>query len=162
LKAMAVYLKTIPASEEEDVEPYQYNESSAKQLASMDFSQRGAAPYFEFCVSCHGYDGRGSKIMPPLAGNPVVLDPRPDSLINLTVNGSLRLVTTEGHAETFDMPPFYLLMSDQQVADTVTYIRNAWGNSPIDAKEVTTEQVAEIRAATKPVSSDDVVVLRMK
>jgi mono/diheme cytochrome c family protein len=161
LKAMAVYLKTLPANEEEDVEPYKYDESSAKQLVSMDFSQRGSGAYFEFCVSCHGYDGRGSKIMPPLAGNPVVLDPRPDSLINLTINGSLRLVT-QGHAETFDMPPFYLLMSNEQVADTVTFIRNAWGNAPIDAKTVTAEQVAEIRAATKPVSSDDVVVLRMK
>jgi mono/diheme cytochrome c family protein len=163
LKAMAVYLKTLPANEEEDVTPYKYDEASGKQLASMDFSQKGSQPYFEFCVSCHGFDGRGAgvKMLPPLAGNPVVLDPRPESLINLTLNGSLRLVT-DGHAETFDMPPFYVLMSDQQVADVVTYIRSAWGNSPVDAKEVTADQVGTIRAATTPVSSNDIVVLRMK
>ena len=101
------------------------------------------------------------KMLPPLAGNPVVLDPRPESLINLTLNGSLRLIT-DGHAETFDMPPFYVLMSDQQVADVVTYIRTSWGNSPIEAKEVSAEQVAAIRGATTPVSSNDIVVLRMK
>ena len=163
LKAMATYLKTIPANEEEDVEPYKYDDASTKQLTAFQFEQRGSQPYYEYCSSCHGFDGRGAgvKMLPPLAGNPVVLDPRPDSLINLTLNGSLRLVT-QGHVETFDMPPFYILMSDQQIADVVTFIRSAWGNAPQEANEVSAEQVATIRAATKPVGSNDVVVLRMK
>ena len=159
LKAMSVFLKSMPPEEEEGAEPYKYDEASAKQLASLKFSQRGSQEYFEFCVSCHGYNGRGAGVlMPSLAGNPVVLDPRPESLINLTVNGSLRLVT-KGNAETFDMPPFHILMSNQRIADVVTYIRTAWGHS---GSEVTAEQVANIRAATTPVSSDDIVVLRMK
>jgi len=159
LQAMSVYLKTLPAVAEKNATPYEYDDSTSKQLASMQFTQRGAKDYFEFCVSCHGYDGRGAGLlMPSLAGNPVVLDPRPDSLINLTLNGSLRLVTN-GHAETFDMPPFYILMSDQRVADVVSFMRTAWGNS---AKEVSLEQVTDIRTATTPVGSDDVIVLRMK
>lgn len=163
LKAMSVYLKSLPASEEDGIEPYKYDEATKTQLVSMKFDQRGSQPYFEYCASCHGFDGRGAgvKMLPPLAGNPVVLDPRPDSLINLTLNGSLRLVT-QGHVESFDMPPFYVLMSDQQVADVVTFIRSAWGNKPKDAKEVTAEEVAKIRSATKPVGSNDIVVLRMK
>ena len=28
----------------------------------------------------------------------------------------------ERHAETFDMPPFYVLMSDQRIADVVGFI----------------------------------------
>lgn len=160
LTAMATYLKSIPASEEKNAKPYEYNDTAAKQLMALDFSQRGSQPYFEFCVSCHGSDGQGAgvKMLPALAGNPVVLDPRPESLINLTLNGSLRLVT-QGHVESFDMPPFYLLANDQQVADVVTFIRSAWGNN---GSAVTPAQVAEIRAATKPVGSNDVVVLRMK
>ena len=36
------------------------------------------------CVSCHGADGKGrAPYIPPLAGNPVVLDSDPSSLINL-------------------------------------------------------------------------------
>lgn len=163
LQAMAVYLKSLPANEEKGIKPYEYDDATTQQLVSLEFTQRGAQPYYEYCASCHGYDGRGAgmKMLPPLAGNPVVLDPRPESLINLTLNGSLRLVT-QGHVETFDMPPFYLLMSDQQVADVVTFIRGAWGNAPKGAKPNTAQQVAAIRAATKPVDSNDVVVLRMK
>ena len=40
--------------------------------------------------------------------------------------------------------------------------RGGWGNAPKDAKAVTAAEVAAIRAATKPVGSNDVVVLRMK
>ncbi|HEY8539847.1 MAG TPA: cytochrome c [Steroidobacteraceae bacterium] len=163
LNAMAMYLKSLPPKEEKSVRPYEYDDTTTKELMAFDFSKRGAQPYYEYCASCHGFDGRGAgvKMLPPLAGNPVVLDPRPESLINLTINGSLRLVT-QGHVETFDMPPFYALMSDQQVADVVTFIRTSWGNSPKRAREVTAEQVAKLRAATKPVGADDVVILRMK
>jgi|HigsolmetaAR201D_1030396.scaffolds.fasta_scaffold00346_26 mono/diheme cytochrome c family protein len=163
LKAMAVYLKSLPPKEEKSIKPYEYDDTTTKELMAFDFSKRGAQTYYEYCASCHGFDGRGAgvKMLPPLAGNPVVLDPRPESLINLTINGSLRLVT-QGQVETFDMPPFYTLLSDQQVADVVTFIRTSWGNSPKKAKDVSAEQVAKIRAATKPVGADDVVILRMK
>jgi mono/diheme cytochrome c family protein len=163
LQAMAIYLKSLPPKVEKNIKPYEYDDSTTKQLMAFNFEQPGAQPYYEFCASCHGFDGRGAgvKMLPPLAGNPVVLDPRPDSLINLTLNGSLRLVT-QGHVETFDMPPFYILMNAQQVADVVTFIRSSWGNAPKGAKPITAKQVAEIRAATKPVDSNDVVILRMK
>lgn len=163
LKAMAVYLKSLPPKEERSIAPYEYDDTTTKELMAFDFGKRGAQIYYEYCASCHGFDGRGAgvKMLPPLAGNPVVLDPRPESLINLTINGSLRLVT-QGQVETFDMPPFYALLSDQQVADVVTFIRTSWGNAPKKSREVTAEQVAKIRAATKPVGADDVVILRMK
>ncbi|MDR2215866.1 MAG: cytochrome c [Nevskiaceae bacterium] len=163
LNAMAVFLKSLPAKVEKGAKPWEYSDSTTTQLMSLKFEQRGSQPYFEYCVSCHGYDGRGSgaKLLPPLAGNPVVLDPRPDSLINLVLNGSLRIVA-QGHVEVYDMPLFHKLMTDQQIADAVTFIRNGWGNTPDKAREVTPAQVAAIRAATKPVDSDDVVVLRMK
>ncbi|MBC7982581.1 MAG: cytochrome c [Candidatus Obscuribacterales bacterium] len=159
LQAMAGYLKTLPPDEEEDATPYSYDAAAATQLQSFQFDRPGSQPYHEYCVSCHGYDGAGhGKTIPSLAGNPVVLDPRAESLINLTLNGSLRVVI-QGHAETFDMPYFRDLMSDQDIADTVTFMRTAWGNS---ASGVSVEEVATIRAATNPVANNDVVVLRMK
>ena len=41
------------------------------------------------------------------------------------------------------MPAYATKLSDQQIADVTTYIRNAWGNA---APAVTPEQVAKARA----------------
>jgi mono/diheme cytochrome c family protein len=41
------------------------------------------------------------------------------------------------------MPAYADKLSDQEIADVATYIRNAWGNS---ASAVTAEQVTKARA----------------
>ena len=159
LQAIAVYLKSLPANYEEDDKPWSYDATTASQLTKLDFKAKGSQVYYEYCVSCHGYGGAGNdKHMPSLAGNPVVLDPNPASLINLTLNGSLRVVAN-GTPETFDMPYFRGLLNDQQIADVVTFMRSAWGHS---ASAATVEEVSTIRTATQQVENDDVVVLRMK
>ncbi len=65
--------------------------------------------------------------MPALAGNPIVLDDDPSSLINLVLNGSNPLVV-KGTPDAYRMPQFRLQFSDQEIADVVTFIRNGWGN----------------------------------
>ncbi|MCG8313227.1 MAG: cytochrome c [Pseudomonadales bacterium] len=158
LNAIAVYLKSLPAVAEKDVAPYEYDPSSEEQLANSDFSDTGAEIYYQNCIYCHGYKGEGQSLyMPPLAGNPVLMEPDPASLINITLNGSLR-VLSHGQPEAYDMPAYRILLKDQEIADVVTFIRGAWGNN---AAAVTVEQVTTIRAATD-VESDDVVILRMK
>ena len=42
------------------------------------------------------------------------------------------------------MPAYAAKMTDQEIADVTTYIRNAWGNA---APAVTAEQVAKARKA---------------
>lgn len=159
LNAMAVYLKSLPANNEKSAKPYNYDAATAAQLSSLEFKTPGAQIYFEYCVSCHSYDGSGhGSSIPGLAGNPVVLDPNAHSLINLTLNGSLRLVAN-GRPESFDMPYFRKLLSDQQVADVANFMRSSWGNS---APAVTAKDVAAMRAGTNPAPNDDVVVLKMK
>jgi mono/diheme cytochrome c family protein len=159
LQGMAEYLKSLPAVAEADATPYSYDDAVTQQLMSMDFSTPGARFYFEYCSSCHAQSGAGYyPYQPPLAGNPVIMDPDPSSLINITLNGSLRVVAEEG-PDVNDMPYFRQLLSDQEIADTVTFIRSSWGNT---GDAVSVEQVAEIRAATDPSRNDDVFVLRMK
>lgn len=158
LEAVAVYLKSLPAVSEKDVAEYQYDSSTATTLASLDFSQTGAKVYYQQCIHCHGNAGAGQGLyIPPLAGNPVLMDPDPASLINITLNGSLRVVF-HGQPESYDMPAYRLLLDDQQVADVVTFMRTSWGNR---ASAVTAEAVATIRQATDA-ENDDVVILRMK
>lgn len=158
LKAMAVYLKSLPAVREEGVTEYQYDSDATEKLVSFEFSEVGSKVYYQNCVYCHGNDGTGqTSYIPPLSGNPVLMDPDPASLINITLNGSLRVVS-HGQPEPYDMPAYRLLLDDQQVADVVTFIRGAWGNT---GAKVTPEAVAAIRAATDK-TADDVVILRMK
>jgi mono/diheme cytochrome c family protein len=57
------------------------------------------------------------------------------------------------------MPYFRTLLTDQQIADVVTFIRSSWGNS---APAASVELVTEIREATDPSRNDDIYVLRMK
>jgi mono/diheme cytochrome c family protein len=159
LNAMAVYLKSLPAKNEKSAAAYKYDETTAKKLSALEFATPGAQTYYEYCVSCHGYDGSGhGSSIPGLAGNPVVMDPNPESLINLTLNGSLRIVAN-GRPESFDMPYFRNLLSDEKGADVVNFMRASWGHS---AEKVSAEQVAKMRTATNPSPNNDVVILKMK
>lgn len=159
LNAIAVYLKSLPANNEKSATAYKYDATTASQLSGFDFKTPGAQIYYEYCVSCHSYDGSGhGSSIPGLAGNPVVLDPNAHSLVNLTLNGSLRIVAN-GRPESFDMPYFRHLLSDQQIADVANFMRTSWGNT---GPAVTAKAVAEMRAETNPAPNDDVVVLKMK
>ena len=60
--------------------------------------------------------------------------------------------------DTYRMAPFRLQLSDQEIADVVSWIRQAWGNH---APPVSTAAVAKLRAATD-MSSDRVIVLKMR
>ncbi|MDY6949496.1 MAG: cytochrome c [Pseudomonadota bacterium] len=160
LQGMAEYLKSLPAVAEANAAPYAYDASATQEQLALDFSKAGARVYNEYCSSCHVTSGAGYyPYQPPLAGNPVVMDRDPSSLINITLNGSLRVVADEGRPDVNDMPYFRQLLSDQDIADVITYIRTSWGNS---GSAVTAAQVAEIREATDPSGNDDIHVLRMK
>jgi mono/diheme cytochrome c family protein len=95
--------------------------------------------------------------MPPLAGNPAVLDANPSSLINLVLNGAEPLVV-KGIPDAYRMPQFRLQMNDETIAQVLSFVRSAWGN---DAGSVTMDQVAKLRPVTDP-SSDRVIVLKMR
>lgn len=158
LRAMSVYLKSLPAVNEINVLAYEYNNDSSEKLASLNLEDTGAAIYYKNCIFCHGQNGAGqTDYIPPLAGNSSLMDPNPSSLVNITLNGSLRL-TSHGTPDPYDMPAYRVLLNDQEIADVVTYIRNAWGNN---AAGVDASTVATIRSNTA-FQSDDVVILKMK
>jgi mono/diheme cytochrome c family protein len=56
------------------------------------------------------------------------------------------------------MPQFRQQLSDQDIADVITFIRNGWGNR---ATAVTAAQVAKLRKTTDP-SGDRVIILKMR
>jgi alcohol dehydrogenase (quinone), cytochrome c subunit len=149
-KAMAVFLKSLPATA--DQAPFVYADVTPQSQTP------GAAIYLGACSACHGADGKGQPpFMPPLAGNPAILDSNPSSLINLVLNGAEPLVV-KGVPDAYRMPQFRIQLTDGQTADVLSYVRGAWGNN---AGAVTADQVKKLRPVTDP-SSDQVIVLKMR
>jgi mono/diheme cytochrome c family protein len=145
LHAIAVYLKSLPA----------YRSEPAVETAD---ASAGGKLYAQQCGACHLIDGKGhAPYIAPLADNPAAVDPDPSSLINITLNGSSRVVV-DGMPDAYRMPQFRVLLSDEDIASIVSFIRAEWGNK---AAPVTAEQVAKIRGTTDA-ASDAVVVLKMR
>jgi mono/diheme cytochrome c family protein len=156
INAIAAYLKSLPATSPQQA--VAYNSATTATLLNRPTTQPGGAVYAGACASCHGLDAKGfTPYMPALVGNPVVLDHDPSSLINLILNGSIPLVA-KGMPDAYRMPQFRQQLSDQDIADVITLIRNGWGNG---ATAVTAAQVAKLRKTTDP-TSDRVIMLKMR
>jgi mono/diheme cytochrome c family protein len=144
---MARYLKSLPASGGNGGAQYSYDPKATKvSLTRPAATDSGARVYTAYCMHCHGVDGRGfAPMLAPLAGNPNVLEKDPSSLINVTLNGTGDLVLN-GVPAPYPMPRYAPVLSDQQVADVLTFIRGAWNNN---TAAVPTEDVAKMRKATQ-------------
>ncbi len=100
---------------------------------------RGKTLYEQQCLSCHMVDGTGVPSMnPPLIKTSFVLGPKP-ALIKVVIAG-MTGVEVDGDDFHNNMPP-HPELTDQQVADVLTYIRHNFGNK---ATQVT---VADVKAA---------------
>lgn len=145
--AIARYLKTLSPAAPALARGWTYDPAVTDALHAGDVSARGARAYVDSCAACHRTDGHGyPTTFPPLAGNPVVMDPKPDSLIRIVLEGNTLRATRQAPS-AFVMPGFAARMDDSTVADTVTFIRAAWGN---DAPAVTVTDVARIRRTLSP------------
>ena len=156
IRAMSTFLKSLPATAPEA--QFVYDDAATKTLEAGKPQQAGAVIYLGACATCHGVDGNGQgPFMPPLAGNPAVLDANPSSLINLVLNGADPLVV-KGVPDPFRMPQFRIQLNDEAIGEVLSFVRGAWGNG---ATGVTAEQVKALRPVTDP-SSDRVIVLKMR
>jgi alcohol dehydrogenase (quinone), cytochrome c subunit len=156
VNAMAAYLKSLPATAQQTA--YAYDDGTAKSLQSGKPKEAGGALYLGHCVSCHGIDGKGqSAYIPPLAGNPVVLDANPSSLINLVLNGAQPLIV-KGSPDAYRMPQYRVQLTDDQIASVLSFVRSGWGNG---AAPIGSDQVKALRPVTDP-SSDRVIILKMR
>jgi mono/diheme cytochrome c family protein len=131
LKAIATYLKDQPGQKE--------TASSAPNHTTM---KAGAQIFADECSGCHTANGKGiAGIFPSLNGTAVVQQTDPTTLLHVVLRGA-RSVGTAGAPTAPAMPEFGWLLNDDQVADVVTYIRNAWGNS---APAVSAGDVGKVR-----------------
>jgi mono/diheme cytochrome c family protein len=84
--------------------------------------------YIANCSSCHQADGSGIPgAFPPLAGNAVVTG-NPVAVIAIVKNGVDGKIVVNGLAYSGIMPRWKGVISDDQLAAVITYIRSAWHN----------------------------------
>ncbi len=146
LTAIARYLKSLPAVGGNGTPPYQYDPKDTQAVLARPAGNPGAKVYAAYCMHCHGVDGRAfAPLLAPLAGNPTVLEPHPASLINVTLNGTEDLVI-QGLPAAYPMPKFGDVLSDQQIADVLTFIRAGWNNR---GPTIEAAEVAKLRKATR-------------
>jgi len=128
LKAIAIYLKDIPASGAEARVPLPAGAAMA----------RGEALYRDNCTGCHMPDGGGvANVFPPLKLSAAIQATEPGTVVHVVLGGE-RIPATASKPTGLTMPGFAEKLNDQQIADVVNYIRNAWGNrgSRVDAGAV--------------------------
>ena len=107
--------------------------------------ERGKQTYMQLCFACHMPDGKGMpKVFPPLAGSDYLLADT-DRAIRVVKKGLTGPVTVNGETYNSAMPPQDHL-TDQQVADVVTYVLNAWGN---DGGSVNVDDVRRVLSESK-------------
>ena len=104
--------------------------------------ERGKAVYAVNCLTCHQPDGSGVPMMnPPLIKTKWVLGDK-SVLINQVLKGSKNTVEIDG--DTFhNTMPAQAHLTDEQIADVITYVRNSFGNK---ASAVSVAQVKQLRA----------------
>lgn len=121
----------------------------AQDTALEAQKQAGQQTYMAVCFACHQPTGMGLPGMfPPLANSDWVTAAKPDRLIRIVLHGMTGLININGKPFTTPAPvmPGQGTLSDEQIANILTYIRNAFGNT---APAVTPAEVAAIRAAEK-------------
>jgi nitrite reductase (NO-forming) / hydroxylamine reductase len=106
------------------------NSSASAAIANNPASASdGGAIYIANCSSCHQTDGEGiAGAFPPLAGNPTVTG-NPIAVIAIVKEGLEGRVVVNGQAYSGIMPRWKHLLSDEQIADVITYIRSSWKNN---------------------------------
>ncbi|MEP7155094.1 MAG: cytochrome c [Betaproteobacteria bacterium] len=123
LRAMAVYLKSLssPSPAKTTTAPT----FTAEVQARID---KGARIYEKECKDCHGGSGKGNAgAYPALAGNPGVTLASPVNTIRSVLDGGF-VPVTKANPRPYGMPPFAQSLSNEEIAQVVSFIRNAWGN----------------------------------
>ena len=146
LQAIAAWMKFTggnpppPAASAHSPTPTEVKLTAAKNLTT------GERLYLDNCGACHFVSGKGApRIFPQLDQATIVNAGDPTGLIHTILAGA-QLPSTAKAPSTLAMPGFANRLSDDEVAQLATFIRQGWTNQ---ADAVTGGQVKQVRASLK-------------
>ncbi len=132
LAAIAAYLK--------DLSPV--IEQQALPEPAPSAMNAGRKQFRKHCQDCHNYDGTGvPRRYPTLAGATTVQARDPTTIIRIILEG-MEPPAISARPDDEPMPAYAKKMTDDEIADVTTYMRNAWGNR---ASAVSAQQVQDLR-----------------
>jgi len=106
----------------------------------------GKKVYSQVCMSCHMMDGKGIVGMNPTLSKTEWVNGDKKRLINIVLKGQAEPLEIDGEEYVIPMPPQPQL-TDQQIADVLTYVRNSFGNK---SSAITAAEVKAVRGNSKP------------
>lgn len=116
---------------------YNRQESLAKRFP------RGSALYMQICKVCHGENGGGIEALAPALNKSEIVSGTAERFIAVALMG-IRSEKTGGEPAYADMPGIWANedISDTDLAELLSFIRNSWNN---DAGMITEEDVKHVK-----------------
>ncbi|WP_353476302.1 cytochrome c (plasmid) [Salipiger sp. H15] len=158
--AMAAFLKGMDGATVEVPESFAANGTGAIEVPGADAAGEatatllteaspdmplGARLYSDSCIGCHFATGKGApEIFPELQGNHLVTGSETGPLISVILDGA-EVPSTAKRPMTLRMQGYRDRLSDEEVAELATWLRQAWGN---DGGPVSAAEVAAVRNAS--------------
>ncbi|MBC7587609.1 MAG: cytochrome c [Chitinophagaceae bacterium] len=115
------------------------------QQTGVGNAERGKKIYAKECLSCHQADGGGvPRLNPPLSESSWVVGDK-KKIIQIVLNGMADRIPIDGEYYSNTMAS-HSKLTDQQIADVLTYVRTNFGNK---ASAVTAAEVKAVRTPKK-------------
>ena len=113
--------------------------------------EKGKGVYMQTCFVCHQPEGQGlPDQIPPLAKSDFLASLTKEDYVRGVLLGRSGQIVVNGKSYNGVMTPLNYL-TDEQIADVLSYVRNSWGNS---GDAVTVAEVGKVRneAGTPPLN----------
>jgi nitrite reductase (NO-forming) len=116
------------------------DDSATSVMTLEERIESGRRIFAQTCQACHQADGSGVPgSFPPLAGSDF-LNNNPRATISIVLNGLSGAITVNGETYNAVMPA--LRLSDENIADVLTYVYSQWGNA---GHVITVQDVSQVR-----------------
>lgn len=110
-----------------DKTPYFDKKITGSENPVLKQITNGKQIYNKTCVACHQMNGKGIQGAFPALAKSEFLNDNVNNVIQKVIVGSTKSNTSDGKKYIIPMPK--QLLSDQQIADVLTYIYANWDNN---------------------------------